>query len=102
MPQVLQKPEMWLFRRDAIDFIPLVVKINGVATTDYTIQVQPHGTDSDLGGTWNPPDTATPHTGYRVNGPTLGGGEPGQWNLYVKINDSPQTPVRHPVIIRLT
>lgn len=102
MPQDLQPPETWIFRRDAIDVIPLVVKVLGVPTTDYTIQVQPEGVDSDLAGTWSGPDSFPPDTGYRVNGPVLGGGSPGKWFLYVKINDNPQIPVRLAVIIRLT
>lgn len=95
-------PATRLYRRDSIEFIPLTPKILGVATSNYTIQVQPVGTDSDLAGTWTAPDSAPPETGYRVNGPVLGGGEPGQWNLYVKITDSPQVVVRLVVIIRLT
>lgn len=95
-------PVSRVYRRDAIEFIPLTPKILGVATSNYTIQVQPHGTDSDLVGTWSLPNVAGSETGYLVNGPTLGGGSPGEWDLYVKISDSPQTPVRLVVIIRLT
>lgn len=95
-------PVRKVYKRDSIEFIPLTPKILGVATSSYTIQVQPHGTDSDLLGTWSSPDSAPPETGYRVNGPTLSGGTPGEWDLFVKIADSPQTVVRLVVIIRLT
>jgi hypothetical protein len=102
MPQVLQKPDTWMFQRDAIDFIPLVVKVLGLPTTNYTIQVQPLGTDSDLAGTWSSPDTATPDTGYTVNGPLLSNNQAGAWAIYVKINDAPLAPVRHVVTLYLT
>lgn len=93
--------EMRTYLRDTIDFIVLTPKILGVATSNYTTQVQPFGTDADLAGTWNAPDSAPPNTGYRVNGPTLGGGGTGVWHLYVKITDNPQVVIRNPVNIRL-
>lgn len=101
MPQVLQKPDTWIFQRDAIDFIPLTVKVLGVPTTNYTIQVQPRGTDSDLNGTWSPPDSATPDTGYKVNGPALSNGQAGIWSVYVRINDAPLAPVRNVATVHL-
>lgn len=97
-----EKPVTKIYRRDSIDFLRLTVRVLGTPTTNYATQVQPAGTDSDLAGTWNTPDTAGADTGFRVNGPALGGGLPGVWSLYLKITDSPQVVVRRPVIIRLT
>lgn len=97
MAQVVITPAKWKFEAETIELIPLLVKIDGVATTNYTIAVVPHGTDPV---TFAAPTSYSGGTGYLVNGPTLG---KGYFEGYVKIGgSSPEVPVLHVFQLTLT
>lgn len=87
MPQTVTTPDTWTFKSESIEIIPLVVKIDGVATTSYTIACPPYGTDPTSFGA---PTSFSGGTGYLVNGPVLG---KGLFFGYVKFTSSPETPV---------
>ena len=90
MAQIVITPSSWKFEAETIELIPLLVKIDGVATTNYTISVVPYGTDP---ATFAAPTSYSGGTGYLVNGPTLG---KGYFEGYVKITgSSPEVPVIH-------
>lgn len=97
MPQELETVDHWEIERESIELIPLIVETYSASTglwtptTNYTVACTPStarptsfSAPASTGGQW----------GYLVNGPTLGGGNPGNFWGYYKIDGSVEDPVK--------
>jgi hypothetical protein len=83
----------WELERESIELIPLTVETYSAstglwtATTGYTVACVPKGSRPS---SFSAPTTDDGQTGYMVNGPTLGAGNPGNFEGYYKIDGSQQ------------
>lgn len=83
------------YPRESIELVPLEVKVNGVAVTDYSTALVPSGTRPE---TWVAAVTVGAATGLMLPGNLT----PGPRQVFAKVTGSPETPVIDLGIIKIT
>ena len=97
MPQEVETPDHWEIERESVELIPLLVETYSASTglwtptTSYTVACVP---STSRPTSFSAPTTDAGATGYLVNGPTLGGGNPGNFWGFYKIDGATQDPVK--------
>lgn len=97
MPQEMEEVDHWEVERESVELIPLTVQTYSASTGAWTTTTS--YTLACVAATARPtsfsaPTTDSGATGYLVNGPTLGGGNPGNFWGFYKIDGATQDPVK--------